>query len=192
MIRRSIFRLVVLSVSLAIVIGTGSPAASAESPDEVAEVAADDGVFIGVGRGNDVDEDALIRAVEDARSAGLELVAVVPADPQPTASAFARRVQEAMEVDAALVFPPDGRLETFAIDDLSAARARATARARDVSEPAQAVEAFAAELNSDGGTERAPIVGRIIAALLVFLLIVGGVVAVEQKIKRKRAPAETS
>lgn len=175
------------------VLGLGPMAAivAAESPVAVAEEVADDGVFVGFGR-RDIDEDALIAAVENARFDGLRLVAVVPRDPQPTASAFARRVQEQTEVDAALVFPADGPLETYVINELSSARIRATEAAREFDDPARAVEAFATEITSTRTTETPEIVGQIMNALVLLALVIGVVVIIEQAVARLRRPAKTA
>lgn len=182
-----------MTVATVIVLALGlGAAAAAESPSDVAKGAADDGVFVGPGRGRDVDEEALIRAVENARSSGLEVVAVLPADPQPTPSAFARRVQEQTEADAALVFPRDGPLETYVVEDLSAARIRATERARGFLQPAQAVEAFAAEVASERDTGTPAIVGRIINVVIVLALTIGVVVAIEQLISRGGKPVRST
>lgn len=164
-------------------------AASAETPGLVAEGAEDDGVFVGFQR-FDIDEESLVAAVEDARFDGLRLVAVAPRDPQPDARAFARRVQEATEADAALVFPPEGPLETFVIDDLSSARVRATEAARGFSDPARAVEAFAVELSDNSAPETPPIVRQLMNGLVLLALIVGVVVAIEQILARVRRSRE--
>ena len=173
-------------IALLLQLGVGQLAASAESPLEVAEEVADDGVFIGFGRSAEVDEEALIAAVEDARFDGLRLVAVVPLDPQPDAAAFARRVQEVTEADAALVFPSEGELETFVIEDLSGSRIRATETARGFSDPARAVQAFADEAMSEREAETPEIVGQILNALVLMTLAVGVIVALEQGISRLR------
>lgn len=170
-------------------IGVGP--AGAESPLDVAEEVAEDGVYVAFGRGS-VDETALIAAVDDARFDGLRIVVVLPNDPQPTASAFARRIQEATEADVALVFPEDGPLESHVIDDLSGGRIRATERARALSDPARAVQAFAEELTVEREAGTPEIVGRIINWVILLALVVGLIVAVEQaieRIKRNRAEA---
>lgn len=165
--------------------------ASAESPIEVAEEVADDGVFVGFGRPG-IDEEALIAAVEDARFDGLRLVAIVPRDPQPSAAAFARRVQEQTDADAALVFPREGALETYVIEDLSPSRIRATEAAREFTDPARAVQAFADEVLTEREEATPEIVGQILNALVLMTLVVGVVVALEQGITRLRRPAKNA
>ncbi len=163
----------------------------AETPGRVAEGVEDDGVFVGFQR-TDIDEAALIAAVEDVRFDGLRLIAVAPRDPQPTAAAFARRIQEETDADAALVFPVDGQLETYVIEDLNGDRVRATLAAREFADPARAVEAFAAEITTERESETPEIVGQVMNALVLMALVIGVVVAIEQivaMIKRSRAAA---
>ncbi|MGB5756293.1 MAG: hypothetical protein WBM50_05215, partial [Acidimicrobiales bacterium] len=155
------------------------------------EEVADDGVFVGFGR-DDIDEAALIAAVEDARFDGLRLVAVAPRDPQPTAAAFARRIQEQTEADAAIILPEDGQLETYVIEDLSTTRIRATEAAREFSDPARAVQAFATELGSTRETGTPPIVDQIMRALVLMALVIGVVVAIEQGVARLKKPDTTT
>lgn len=169
--------------------------AAAESPIEVADELADDGVFVSFLR-REVDEEALIAAVEDARFDGLRLVAVVPSDPQPTPGAFARRIQEQTDADAAIVFPAEGPLETYVIDDLSSSRIRATEAARQFADPARAVEAFATELGSTREAGTPEIVNEIMRALVLMALVIGVVVVIEQivahfkKSSRKKVSVE--
>lgn len=168
-----------------------SPPAAAESPVAVAEELSDDGVFVGFGRG-DIDEAALVAAVEDARFGGLRLVVVAPRDPQPTPSAFARRIQEQTEADAAIVFPPEGVLETYVIEDLSTSRIRATEAAREFADPARAVQAFATEIGSTRDTGTPEIVSQILRALVLMALVVGIVVIIEQGVAKLRKPQKTA
>ncbi|MGH1493842.1 MAG: hypothetical protein ACRBK7_31345 [Acidimicrobiales bacterium] len=168
-------------------VGITIGAAAAESPIAVADELADDGVFVGFGR-RDVDEDALIAAVEDARFDGLRLVAVAPVDPQPDAAAFARRIQEQTDADAAIVFPKEGPLETYVIEDLSSSRIRATAAAREFAEPARAVEAFATEIGSVREAGTPEIVDEIMRALVLMALVIGVVVVIEQIVAHFKRP----
>ncbi len=169
---------------LALALLVAAPA-GAESPSAVAEELFDDGVFVGVGR-DEIDELSLIAAVEDARFDGLRLVVVAPDDPQPTAAAYARRIQEQTEADAAIVFPPEGEPQTYVIEDLSTTRIRATEAAREFSEPARAVEAFATELGTTSEAGTPPIVNQLMRALVLMALVIGVVVAIEQGVTRLR------
>lgn len=179
--------LVAFVVMLGCLLGLGP--AVAETPGRVAEGVENDGVFVGFQR-TDIDEAALIAAVEDVRFDGLRLIAVAPRDPQPSPAAFARRVQEETDADVALVFPIDGQLEAYVIEDLNPGRVRATLAAREFADPARAVEAFAAEITSERESETPPIVGQLMNALVLMALVIGVVVAIEQivaMIKRSRA-----
>ncbi|MEM9561554.1 MAG: hypothetical protein AAGA93_02985 [Actinomycetota bacterium] len=179
-----------LGFLLGVGLGLGG-AASAESPTRVADGLVDDGVFVGFGR-NDVDEATLVAAVADAQDRGLDLVVVVPRDPQPSAKAFARRIQEKTEAEVALVFPLDGPVEAYVLEDLSSARPRALDAARALDEPAAAIDAFAVELTTIDDSGRPPIVGQIFRALVVFSLLIGVVVAIELVVSRLRRPAAAS
>lgn len=179
-----------LTASVALVYVVAAPAAvSAESPILVGEEVAADGVYVAPGR-TGFDEDALIAAVEDARFEGIRMAVVVPRDPQPTPAAFARRVQEETELDAVLVFPVEGQLETYVIEDLSGSRIRATEAAREFVDPTRAVEAFATEMMSVRETGTPEIVSRILNALVLLTLVVGVVVALEMGIAWLRKPSK--
>ena len=67
--------------------------------------------------GGDLNEELMVTTVQQARARGLRLVVVAPIDPQPVAAAFARRVQEASDADAAIVFPTEGGFEAHVIDE---------------------------------------------------------------------------
>lgn len=180
-----------LAVVGMVVLLVGALPVAAESPSRVADGLADDGVFVGFGR-TDVDEAALAAAVADARRDDLDLVVVVPRDPQPSAKAFARRIQERTEADVALVFPSDGPVEAYVIDELSSARPRAIEAARVLGDPARAVAAFAEEVASSEDAGRPPIVGQIIRALVICSLLIGAIVAIELAIDRVRRTAPAS
>lgn len=167
----------------------GPAPAGAETPAEVAEEVEGDGVYVSPRRIG-IDEEALIAAVEDVRFDGVRLVAVVPQNPQPSAKAFARRVQEETDADVALVFARDEQMFAYVIEDLAAGRVRATDTARQFADPARAVEAFADEITSERDSETPAIVGQVMNALVLMALVVGVVVAIEQLIamlRRSRA-----
>lgn len=178
-------------VGLALTALLGVGPAGAESPTVMADEVAEDGVFVAAFR-NDVDEAALIAAVEDARNNGLDLVVIVPGDPQPTAKAFARRVQELTEVDAVVVLPSDGPLEAYVMEDLSTARPRAVDAARTLADPARAVATFAEELTTVAETGRPAIVGQILRALLLFAVVIGAVIGVENFLVKPRRTASAA
>lgn len=178
---------------------TGSIAASpaaAESPIRVAEELAIDGVYVAPGRSDQVDEPAIAESIRQARALGLRLVVVAPADPQPDAAAFARRVLEASDADAALVFPEEGGMEAHVIDELESASLRARAAGRSRANPVAAVDAFTDELLAEPARELPPIIGRIVMAVMALALVLGGAVIIEQLLRRvlrrpRREPVES-
>ena len=163
--------------------------ALAESPVALSEELTNDGVYVSRVR-TEIDEITLEAAVNEIRNEGLQLVVVAPIDPQPDGEAFARRIQEAVEADAALIFMPDGSIESYVIDELTPARIRATEKAEAIADPARAVLAFADELTSEREAGRPELIGRLITALVLCGLVIGLVVGVEQTVaanRRRRA-----
>ncbi len=160
----------------------GVPAA-AESPTLVAEEVALDGVFVAQGR-HDIDEELLAITVQQARARGLRLVVAAPIDPQPTALAFARRLQEASDADAAIVFPVGGGFEAHVIDELEADHLRALGAARSKASPVDAVEAFSAELLVEPSRDLPPIVNQLLTIVVLLALALAGAAALEQMLKR--------
>ena len=157
--------------------------AAAESPIVVAEELAIDGVYVAPGR-DDIDEAAIAESIREARARGLRLVVVAPTDPQPSAEAFARRVLEASDADAALVFTIDGGLEGHVIDELESASLRALAAGRALSEPPAAVDAFTHELLNEPDRSLPPIIGQLARGVLVLAILLAGAVAIEQLLRR--------
>jgi len=176
------------------VIGGFPSVALAEAPTELVEDLADDGVYVSRVR-VDVNEEALVAAVQQVRFDGLRIIAVAPIDPQPNGQAFARRIQEVVDADAALVFMADGTLETYVIDDLSTGWIRATEKARAVNDPARAVLAFADELTSERVQGRPGLVDQLIVAVVLMAVAIGLIVAVEQTLsanRRRKAPTQSN
>lgn len=170
-------------VALGLLIPAGL--AAAESPVALSEELATDGVYVSRVR-TEIDEVALEAAVRQVQSDGLRLVAVAPIDPQPDGEAFARRIQEAVDAEAALIFMPDGTLETYVIDELNPARIRATEKAEAIADPARATLAFADELTSERTTGRPELIGQIITALVLLGVTIGLIVAIEQAVSANR------
>ncbi len=177
---------VTLGIVLALLVGLlfGTPV-SAETPNDIVDQLSDDGVYVARAR-SEVDAETLIAAVEDVRFDGLRVVVAAPIDPQPDAKAFARRIQEATSADIGLVFPKDGPLEAFVIDDLDGSKIRSTVEARAQSDPAQAVRVFAQEITSEREATRPPIVGRLITGVVLLTLALGVATVLEQLINRRR------
>ena len=157
--------------------------ASAESPVEVAEELVIDGVFVSPAR-SDIEESGLATAVEQARARGLRLVVVAPIDPQPDVASFARRIQEASDADAAIVFPVEGGLEAHVIDEFESASFRALAAARSKATPVAAVEAFSSELLVEPSRALPPIVNQIVNVVVLLGLVLAAAVAMEQALRR--------
>lgn len=162
-----------------------TPAALAESPSALIDDLNADGVYVSRVR-SEIDADALAAAIKEVRFDGLRLVAVAPIDPQPDGASFARRIQEAVDADAAIVFMADGTLETYVIDDLAAARIRATERAEAVNDPARAVLVFADELTSERVQSRPALVSQLIMAVVLLALVIGLIVGIEQTVRNNR------
>lgn len=185
--------LVAAVTATTVLLGLTAIPVAAETPNEVAEDTAVDGVHVATIRRSDVDEEALIAAVEDARFDGLRIVISVPSDPQPDSAAFARRIQEKTDADIALVFPEEGPLESWVIEDLEEYHTRAITGARTRSDPADAASTFVAEISTEPIVETPAIVGQIIRAVIYLGLGLAIVVGIEQLIMRfKRRRAENS
>lgn len=183
---------VVVTVGLLVLPVVSVPVA-AESPVALSEELATDGVYVSRVR-TEIDEAALEAAVQEVRSDGLRLVVVAPIDPQPDGESFARRIHEAVESDAAIIFMPDGSVETYVIDELAPARLRATEKAEAIADPARATLSFADELTSDRVSGRPELLGQLITALVLLGLTIGLIVAIEQAVsanRRRRAEDQT-
>ncbi len=170
----------VLGAMATIVLGLISlaPTAQAESPLDVAEELADDGVFVARAR-TDIDEESLASAIQQARFDGLRIVAVAPIDPQPSGSAYARRIQEVVDADAALVFLEDEPLETFVVNELSGGHIRAQQRARAVTDPGRAVLTFAQELTAEQQPSRPALIRQLMLLALLLAAVVGAMMLLE-------------
>ncbi|MCP4227820.1 MAG: hypothetical protein GY773_31125, partial [Actinomycetia bacterium] len=182
-VKRSVLAALLVGTLLALPSTTVVPPAAAESPTLVAEEAALDGVFVARGR-NDIDEESIATIVQQARARGLRLVVVAPLDPQPDPVAFARRVQEASDADAAIVFPVEGGFEAHVIDEFDAAHLRALAAARSKASSVDAVETFSDELLAEPSRELPPIVNQLLSIVVLLAIALAGAVALEQILKR--------
>ncbi len=163
-----------------------APVALAESPLDVAEELADDGVFVARAR-TDIDEESLASAIQQARFDGLRIVAVAPIDPQPSGSAFARRIQEVVDADAALVFLEEEPLETFVVDELSGGHIRAQQRARAVNDPGRAVLTFAQELTAEREPSRPALIRQLMLLALLLAAVVGAAMVFENLVGDAKA-----
>ena len=162
-----------------------TPLLSDETPTLLAEKLQDSGVYVGPGR-SDADAGPLEEAVLRAREEGLELVILVPDEPEPSASAFARRMQEKTEADAAIVFPPeDGALQAYAAEEYESNRTRALNRAQEQDDPSAAIEIYVDELQSDGSRNVPVFVLILVVAVLVLLYGAYGASSLLERERRK-------
>lgn len=165
-------------VCLASLFGAGLPA-SAETPTEVVEASEDTKVYVARAR-RDIDPSMFDQALADAAAAGLNLVIVVPADPQPSAKAFALRVRQAGEdIDAVLVLNEEMFLFASISDDYSDSAARATDVAQSKLSPAAGAEAFVHELTVELEFEEPALYRRLADIAVYLMLILAAAVIVE-------------
>ncbi|MEM7338214.1 MAG: hypothetical protein AAF467_06180 [Actinomycetota bacterium] len=184
MIRRSARALsALMALPMVLLLALPASPAAAETPGEVLEEITLDGVYIARAR-DGFDEPALANTVREARARGIRLVVVAPTDPQPSATAFARRVLEAADADVSIVFAEDGRVEAFVIDELQSAQFRAVDAARSKADPTVAVEAFVDELLAEPDRGLPPIVNQLLRLVVVLALLLTLAVVAEQLLRR--------
>lgn len=172
-------------------------AVSAENPVDVVSELADDGVYIASSRAGDADPSAVILVIQRAQAEGLTMGILWPSEPQPTTSAFARRVQEAGEMDVVLVFGPDGEFGSFVAEDYEDGSIRAVNAARAAVSPSAKADAFLTGLLEEPVRERPAIINslvRWIAILLAALVVaaVGEQMIRQYKRSRKRQAFEAA
>ncbi len=161
------------------------PLLSDETPTLLAEKLEDSGVYIGPGR-SDLDAATLQEAVSSARQEGLEIVILVPDQPEPNASAFARRIQEKTETDAAIVYPPDGaELQAYASEEFVSNRTRALNRAQEEADPSAAIGVYVEELQSDGSRNVPVFVLILVVVVLVLLYAAYGASSLLERERKK-------
>lgn len=166
-----------VSVVFVISVSLDPTVASAENPSDILAELADDGVYVAARRTAEVDPTLLLPVIERARVEGLSMYVLWPIEPQPTTSAFARRVQEAADVDVVLVFGPDGSLGSYVSEDYEEDAVRATNAARGLDEPATAADAFLTGLLEDPERDRPAIVNDLVRwiAILLGVLVAGAI-----------------
>lgn len=185
--RRVVAGLAIVGIAAALTL-VGPSAAGAESPTAIAPELAIDGAYVAPER-TDVNEADLVEQTNHARALGITLVVVVPNEPLPTAAAFARRVLEASDADVALVFPPGGGLEASVVGDLEGQNFRALAAARSKADPVLATEVYTDTVLAEPSRSVPAVVSRTILAVLVLAVVLGGVVVLEQAIRRATGTA---
>ncbi|MFV0260414.1 MAG: DUF6676 family protein [Acidimicrobiales bacterium] len=159
--------------------------AAAEAPSALVGDLAADGVYIAPER-TDLEEGPLVAAVNEARAGGVELVVVAPLDPEPDPRAFARRVQEATDVDAAMIFTDDGQIAAYATDDLKNGNTRALAAAAAAPDPAAAVTAYETELLTEPSGGFLGVVITVVVLIGVLVAALVAAVILEQRLRQAR------
>jgi hypothetical protein len=177
-------------LSTVLVVGATWSTAGAEPPSQVvADLAG--GVYVAPGRS--VDPESLVAVVDRARTAGVDLVIVVPNDPEPSVEAYAKRIRQAAGSDAALILGPDGEIEgdvdgeTLADDVKNLKKAEIAARA--ATSPGAAAEAFLTELTAEppGGV---PAVVTDVSKIVIVLILFVGAASVAELLLRARRTRE--
>jgi len=166
----------------------GIQPSGAENPLELSDELSLDGVYVSPQR-NELDEQAMQRAVERARAVGIRLVAVAPNNPEPDAASFARRILEAVNADAVVVYPPEGGIEAYVIGEFDSAKFRALAEARSKANPEAALDAFTEELLEEPTTGIPDLVRTLVVVMLVLAVVLALIVLVENQLLSRRAKA---
>ena len=137
-----------------------------ENPAAIAEEIQGDGVYIASTR-EDVSREPLVAEVLRARQNNLRLVIVIPENPEPTPQAYARRMQEATDADAAIVFPSEGQMEAYSVEELRINNGVSLDAARQENDYKMAVSVYAGKMvqNPDRG------VPFFILGLIVFVVV---------------------
>ncbi len=157
----------------------------AETPSEVVDETAVDGVYIANGVGP-IDENLLIPVVEQAQRQGIEMVIIAPRDPQPDAEAFALRVRQAAKADIALLFGPDGGVFASVVEEYEDAIVRAMDKADGEPTPDRVAEAFLAELTTEPERPLPAVIWTIVKAVIYLLVMLLLAAVAEQLFRRWR------
>ncbi len=163
--------------------------AGAEPPVDVVDGAVD-GVYIAPGR--DFDAAELATVVADARTRGIDLLIAAPADPEPDASAYALRLRQLGEFDAAIVFGVDGEIKGSVTDDYFDGFARAEKAAAAAASPGPAASAFVGQLLQGPPGGLPDVVKDVIRYVMILLLIIGVVTAAEMVLRSRRRTRSTT
>ncbi len=180
---RTVARLIGVLAVLALLIAAP---AGAEPPADVVS-GATDGVYIAPGR--DFDAAELVGVVDAARARGVNMVIAAPADPEPDAEAYALRVRQLADVDAVLVFGLEGEVKGSVSDDYFDGFARAEKAAAAATTPAQAADAFFAELLKEPPGGLPDIVKDVARYVMILTVVVGLATAAEMVIRSRRYPS---
>ena len=159
-----------------------------ETPTMVADEVAGDGIYVGDGV-TGIDIAAIEPIIARAQQIGIRLVVVAPDDPQPDAESFALRVRQAADVEAALLFAPDGTIWASVVDDYEDGFVRAVNAARAAERPDLAADVFLTALVTEPDRPLPGVIGTIIRIVIFLLLALGVAVAAEQVVRRRRSSA---
>lgn len=155
----------------------------AETPTEVVEQTAVDGVYIA--RGVDpIDETLLIPVVERAQREGIEMVIIAPRDPQPDPEAFALRVRQAAEADVALSLGPEGGIYASVVEDYEDGIIRALNAAEAETNPGAAADVFLTELTTEPDRPL-PEVIRTVVKVVIYLVVLLLLAAIAEQLFRR-------
>lgn len=159
--------LAVVFLSVATIVGP----AAAETPSQVVEEAAIDGVFVATARQRQFDESMFTPVVARAKDLGVTLIVAVPFEAEPNTTAFARRVREAADVDVAIVFGPDVEFGADVAEELEDGEVRAINAAREAVDPVAQVDAYLLALTTEPVRTRPAIIGKVVNWVIVLLLV---------------------
>lgn len=155
----------------------------AETPTEVVEETAGDGIYIA--RGADpVDESLLIPVVERAQREGIEMVIISPRDPQPDPESFALRVRQAADADVALSLGPEGRIYASVVEDYEDGIIRALNAAEAAAGPEAAADVFLTELTTEPDRPL-PEVIRTVVKTVIYLVVLLLLAAIAEQLFRR-------
>lgn len=132
----------------AVLAGLAGPAA-AETPIDVVEAIADDGVYVAPGFVIGVEDAEIAVAIAEARRQGLQIVAIAPRDPQPDAEAFGLRVLQASGTagyEVVVVFTEDGDHQVVVVDEYKDRILRSIEAARAAPDAADSIAAVTTAL----------------------------------------------
>lgn len=158
--------------------------AAAESPGEVIEGTADNGVFVALGLGDEAVYETIVQRAADA---GLDFAVVEPLAPEPDPDAFALRVLQASEHDVVALVDSSDRiwLQAAEIEDRDLFSARNAAS--DAATPVAALDIIVTELTTEFEPGRPEIIDQLQrAAIALVALILLGTIA-DQLVRRLMA-----
>lgn len=160
-------------------------AVKAETPTMVADEVSGDGIYVASGISG-IDATALTPTIERAQRLGVRLIVVAPVDPQPDAESFSLRVRQAADVEAALLFAPDGSVWASVVEDYDDGFVRAIVAARAAEDPEEAADVFLTELVTEPDRPLPDVIRTVIQTVIILLLALGLAVVAEQLLRRRR------